>query len=62
MPRTWVDTLLRTNQWKRGMRFGTWNVRSMHRTGSLTTVARELVINKLDLVSLQKVRWNKGVR
>ena len=24
------------------MRFGTWNVRSLYRSGSLTTVAREL--------------------
>jgi hypothetical protein len=41
------------------MRFGTWNVRSLYRSGSLTTVARELARNKLDLVGLHKVRWDK---
>jgi hypothetical protein len=31
-------------------RFGTWNVRSLYRSGSLKTVARELGKYKLDLV------------
>jgi hypothetical protein len=43
-----------------GIRFGTWNVRSLYRIGSLTTVARELGKYKLDLVSVQVVRWEKG--
>jgi len=42
------------------MRFGTWNVRSLHRSGSLATVARELEMYKLDLVGVQEVRWDKG--
>jgi exonuclease III len=43
------------------MSFGTWNVRSMYRAGSLTTVARELAKYKLDLVGVQEVRWdNEG--
>jgi exonuclease III len=42
------------------MRFGTWNVRSLNRSGSLTTVARELARYKLDLVGVQEVRWDKG--
>jgi len=42
------------------MRFGTWNVRSMYRAGSLTAAARELAICKLDLVGVQEVRWDKG--
>jgi len=42
------------------MRFGTWNVRSLYRSGSLTTVARELARCKLDLLGLQEVRWDKG--
>jgi exonuclease III len=41
------------------MRFGTWNVRSLYRIGSLTT-ARELGKYKLDLVSVQEVRWERG--
>ena len=42
------------------MRFGTWNVRSLYRSGSLMTVARELARYKLDLVGVQEVRWDKG--
>jgi exonuclease III len=41
------------------MSFGTWNVRSLHRSGSLTTVARELAMYKLDLVGVQEVRRDK---
>jgi exonuclease III len=41
------------------MRFGTWNFRSLYRAGSLKTVARELGKYKLDLVSVQEVRWEK---
>jgi hypothetical protein len=36
------------------MRFGTWNVRSLYRAGSLKTVARELGECKLDLVGVQE--------
>jgi hypothetical protein len=39
------------------MSFGTWNVRSMYRSGSLMIVARELA--KLHLVGVQEVRWDK---
>jgi exonuclease III len=42
------------------MRFGTWNVRGLYMSGSLMTVARELVRYKLDLVGVQEVRWDKG--
>jgi exonuclease III len=42
------------------MRFGTWNVRSLHRAGSLTAAARELAGYKLDLLGMQEVRWGKG--
>jgi hypothetical protein len=44
----------------RDMRFGTWSVSSLYRSGSLTAVARELARYKLDLVGVQKVRWDKG--
>jgi hypothetical protein len=40
--------------------FGTWNVWSPYRAGSLKTVASELVKCKLDLVSVQKVPWVEG--
>jgi hypothetical protein len=42
------------------MRFGTWNVRSLCRSGSLKTVSGELVKYKLALVGVQEVRWDKG--
>jgi hypothetical protein len=34
--------------------------RSLYRSGSFTTVARELARCKLDLVGVQEVRWDKG--
>jgi hypothetical protein len=40
------------------MRFGTWNVRSLYRSGSLKTVVSVFRKNKL-LVGVQ-VRWDKG--
>jgi hypothetical protein len=32
-PRTWTDTLVLPKQWKRDMRFRTWNVRSLQLLG-----------------------------
>ena len=45
---------------QRGMKIGTWNVRSLYRAGSLKAAARELVRYKLDVVCVQEVRWDKG--
>jgi hypothetical protein len=42
------------------MRCGTWNMRSLYRSGSLITVARELARYKLDLLGVHEVRWDKG--
>jgi hypothetical protein len=42
------------------MRFGTWNVRSLYRAGSLMTVSREQARYKLDSVGVQQVRWEGG--
>jgi hypothetical protein len=42
------------------MRFGTWNVRRLYRSGSLKTVTSELGEYKLGLVGIKEVRWNKG--
>ena len=47
--------MIRSKQWKRDKRIGTWHVRSLYRAVSLTTVATEQ-----DLVSVQGVRWDKG--
>ena len=51
--------MLQPKQWKMDKRFGTWNVRNLYRSGSLTTVTRELARYKLDLVGVQEVRWDK---
>jgi exonuclease III len=42
------------------MRFGTWNIRSLYRAGSLVTVSKDLFKYKLDLVGVQEVRWEGG--
>jgi hypothetical protein len=38
------------------MRFGTWNVRSLYRSGALKTVSGELAKYKLDLVGVLGTR------
>jgi hypothetical protein len=43
------------------MRFGTWNVLVVCRSGSLRTETRELLKCKLDLLGVQEVRWEEGV-
>jgi hypothetical protein len=43
---------------KMDMKFGMWNIRSLHRAGSLMTVVKEIEEYKLDLVGVQKVRWH----
>ena len=42
------------------MRFGTWTVRSLCRSDSLITVARELARYELYLMGVQEVRWDNG--
>ena len=42
------------------MRFGTWNVRSLKKSGLLTAVAKELARCKLDFVGVEEIRWDKG--
>jgi hypothetical protein len=42
------------------IRFGTWNIRSLYRSGSLMRVAKETSKYKLDLVGVQGVRWDRG--
>jgi hypothetical protein len=45
---------------EKDMRFGIWDVRSLYRSGSLITVARELAGYKLDLLGIEEVRWDAG--
>ncbi|PNF32123.1 hypothetical protein B7P43_G02834 [Cryptotermes secundus] len=42
------------------MRFGTWNVRSLYRPGSLRAVAEEILKYMLDLAGVEEVRWDGG--
>jgi exonuclease III len=42
------------------MRFGTWNVRSLYRAGSLKIIAKEITKYEPDLVGVQEVRWDGG--
>jgi exonuclease III len=39
------------------MRFGTWNMRSLCRVGTIKSLVGELEKYKLDLVGVQEVRW-----
>jgi exonuclease III len=42
------------------MRFGTWNVRSLYRAGSLITTVKEISKYKPDLMGVQDVRLDRG--
>jgi len=55
---TWTNNFVQIKQQKLDMRFGTLNVMSLYRAGSLTTAARELAGYKLALVSVEVVRWD----
>jgi exonuclease III len=55
-----MDSLELPRQWKMDMRFGTWNVRSLSRAGSLKTAASELTKSNLGLVVVQEIRWVEG--
>jgi hypothetical protein len=41
------------------MRFGTWNISTLYRSGPLITAAREIPKYKLDLVGVQEVIWER---
>jgi len=44
---------------EKGHEIGTWNVWGLYKSGSLKIAARELASYKLDLLGVQKVRWEK---
>jgi exonuclease III len=60
MLQTWMDSLKGPIQQKMDMKFGTWNVWSLYRTGSLKAVASELAKCKLDPVAVQETRCNNA--
>jgi hypothetical protein len=45
---------------KMDMRFGTWNVRSVYRAGSLMAVVKEMSEYKFALVGVEEIRWDRG--
>jgi hypothetical protein len=51
-PQTRTDSLAQPKCRRMDMRYGTWNVRSLHRTGALKRVVRELGKYRLDLVGV----------
>jgi hypothetical protein len=56
-PQTRTDSLdKRPKGWNMDMRFGTWNIRSLYREGSIMTLLKELSRYRLYLVGVQ-VRW-----
>ena len=55
VPRAWADPLVQPKQCKRDVRYSTWNVRSLYKSSSLKTAAKELVRCKLDLVGVQEI-------
>ncbi|KAJ4443166.1 hypothetical protein ANN_04816 [Periplaneta americana] len=55
-PRNRTDSLARPQQRNKVLRFGTWNVTSLYRTGGVTLVAKELARYRIDFVGVQEVR------
>jgi hypothetical protein len=54
---TWNDSLAQPKQWKKDVRFGTWNIRSLCRVGAIKSVVGELKEYRGDLVGVQEVMW-----
>jgi hypothetical protein len=40
-PWSWTDIMVQRKQQKRDIRFGTWNIKSLYRAGSLIAAARK---------------------
>ncbi|KAJ4426421.1 hypothetical protein ANN_27235 [Periplaneta americana] len=55
-PRNGTDSPARPQQRNKVIRFGTWNVTSLYRTGGVTLVAKELARYRIDFVGVQEVR------
>jgi hypothetical protein len=54
----WTDLLEQPNE-RKNMRFGTWNMRKLYKSGSLTAVPRGLATETLYLVRKQEDRRDK---
>ena len=47
------------NNGKGDIRYGTWNIKSLYRSGSFSTAARKIARYKSDLLDVQEVRWEE---
>jgi len=59
VPHSYTDLLVRPTQWEKNTKFGTWNARCLLMSVPLITAVRELARYRLDIVSVQEVRWDK---
>ena len=57
---TWTDPLIQPKQWKWDITFSTWDARSLDRSGSFITAAKELAKYKLHLVGVRRLGGIKG--
>ena len=45
------------SNWKTRLLVGTWNVRTLYKSGKATTLEEELYRYKIDIATLQEIRW-----
>ena len=48
--------------WKRNMKIGTWNVRSLFWSGTLTVLHNELSNLDFDVIALQETQLESGIK
>jgi endonuclease/exonuclease/phosphatase family metal-dependent hydrolase len=48
--------------WKRNMKIGTWNVRSLFWSGALTVLHNELSNLDFDVIALQETQLESGIK
>ncbi|KAL4084269.1 hypothetical protein QTP88_028094 [Uroleucon formosanum] len=58
MPRNCGARNNKTGNWKMALHIGTWNVRTLFKTGSMNCMVREIERYKVKLVALQEIRWS----
>jgi hypothetical protein len=58
LPRISEDNGKTTGNWKNALYFGTWNVRTLFKTGAAQGVVSEIERYRLKVVALQEIRWS----
>jgi hypothetical protein len=48
----------KNGKWKNGLSFGTWNVRTLFKSGAVQCLVEEIEKYKLGVVALQEIRWD----